>query len=476
MDIRSKTREGQEERRVLIAMIVDDSVTAFVSERWSKPMFKSKFGDLVGGWCVEHFQKYGTAPGRQIRGWYERWLEVAQDNKLIDAVGRLLESLSDEYETRKEESNTQYELDLAGRHFNKCQLSRLYDEGQQYLEIGDLDQARQRLEGFQWLESTQDGWVDVLHDDDALRMVFEQSRESVVQYPEAVARFFRNALARDNLVAFMGPEKRGKTFMLLDLAWRAMLQRRKVAFFEIGDMSLPQIMGRFAARAVRRPLDAGTLRYPTSIQLVEDEEGKRQPHVEFEEREYADPVTFGEVRKARNKVIKSRIKSDETYLRLKVTENDSTSVDGIEAHLRGLARRGWVPDVVCIDYADLITIPGNVDPREGTNRIWKRLRAISQRYHCLVATATQAKATSYEAHTIGKKHFSEDKRKLAHASGIIGLSSTPAEHDQGVLRLGWVVLRENEYSEQDRVYLATCRGVADMVVRCCDWRDRPHHD
>ena len=61
----------------------------------------------------------------------------------------------------------------------------------------------------------------------------------------------------DNILVDL--EKRGKTFWLIDMAWRGMLQRKKVAFFATGDMSQRQMMRRFIARAAKRPFKADTI-------------------------------------------------------------------------------------------------------------------------------------------------------------------------------------------------------------------------
>ena len=64
------------------------------------------------------------------------------------------------------------------------------------------------------------------------------------------------------------------------------------------------------------------------------------------------------------------------------------------------------------------------------NTTWKQLRALSQDRHCLVVTATQANAGSYTREApMDRRSFSEDKRKLAHATGIS--TSRLQEFEQG---------------------------------------------
>jgi hypothetical protein len=82
-----------------------------------------------------------------------------------------------------------------------------------------------------------------------------------------------------------------------------------------------------------------------------------------------------------------------------------------------------------------------------------------------VLTATQSDSAAYDAKRISRKHFSNDKRKNAHVTGMIGLNQTPDEKTEGYMRLNWVVLRESFYNEKQYCYVATCFELANMAVR-----------
>jgi hypothetical protein len=84
-----------------------------------------------------------------------------------------------------------------------------------------------------------------------------------------------------------------------------------------------------------------------------------------------------------------------------------------------------------------------------------------------VVTATQTAARGYDAITQSQKHFSEDKRKLAHVTGMVGLNQTVKEKEKGIMRLNWIELREGWYSERQCCYVATCFELANMAVKSC---------
>jgi hypothetical protein len=85
----------------------------------------------------------------------------------------------------------------------------------------------------------------------------------------------------------------------------------------------------------------------------------------------------------------------------------------------------------------------------------------------LVVTATQADAQSYVASTLGKSNFSEDKRKLAHATAIAGINQTDDEKQFQIQRLNWIVLREQEFHTFKCLHVAGCLAIAQPAIKSC---------
>ena len=79
-------------------------------------------------------------------------------------------------------------------------------------------------------------------------------------------------------------------------------------------------------------------------------------------------------------------------------------------------------------------------------------------------TATQADAASYKQDTIDSSNFSEDKRKLAHVTGMVGINSSEAEKEFGLQRLNWIVLRESDFNSSRCVHVAGCLDVGNPAI------------
>ena len=69
------------------------------------------------------------------------------------------------------------------------------------------------------------------------------------------------------------------------------------------------------------------------------------------------------------------------------------------------------------------------------NEIWKNLRALSQSRNCLVLTATQADAKSYEKNVLTMSNYSEDKRKFAHVTAMYGLNQDKHGREKKTLQM-----------------------------------------
>jgi len=82
------------------------------------------------------------------------------------------------------------------------------------------------------------------------------------------------------------------------------------------------------------------------------------------------------------------------------------------------------------------------------------LRGLSQERHCLMVTATQASARAYGKDLIDMSDYSEDKRKYAHVTAMIGLNQTPDEKKVGIMRINMIVQREGEFFSERTVKIA----------------------
>ncbi len=466
--MKAEKRGGNDERCILIAMIVDEVVLGRIAAKWDKKqggLFASKYANLVARWCVDYYQKYSKAPGAYIEHRFDEWSEAGdRDNATVNLIDKLLHNLSGEYEDYERESNSEYVLDVAGRHFQKIKLRRLSEDIQEDVIGGDTEEAELRIATWNNVELGVGAGIDVFQDEEAIKQVFEENQDPLLVYPSALGDFFGGSLERDAFIAILAPEKRGKTFWLLDMAFRAVTQRRKVAFFQVGDLSQNQIMRRFITRVAKRPMGAKSIDYPISL----NRDDANEIDLKTKLKEFEEPMNKKLAIEACNRFMKRRVKSEDTYLKLSTHPNSSINVNGIKNIIDSWIRYDWTPDCVIIDYADILAPPKGIkEARDQINETWKQLRSLSQTLHCLVVTATQADAASYRTFVLGRSNFTDDKRKLAHVSGMFCLNQTEEEKQFGRMRLNWIGLRERAYQEGYCVHTAGCLAIANPAIKSC---------
>lgn len=462
--------DGAVPNKILTAMIVSSQVLSRIHPKWNSKqgLFKDKWRNLVGGWAVSYFEKHGKAPKAAIETLFQSWASSKVRNKSdVEFVERFLSELSGEYTTHAKGLNADYIVDVAAKHFEEAQMSKFKESLQGHLDLGELDKAKELFNSYNHFEMGIGEGIDVFQDQEALKRAFEYKREPLIVYPGAAGEFFGDSLERDGFVAVFGGYKSGKSHQLFDMAYRGALQRRRVAYFQVGDMSESQIMQRIAVRASGRPKKAGTVKIPISVSRPDDDP---YAEVQFKDKIFESNLDWRQAWKSYEKIVKVKIRSDESYLKLSVHPNSSLTVKGLVAILKDWERQlGWTADIVVVDYADILSMNcyGNIDSRDRHNETWKELRSLSQTYHCLVVTATQIKMAGMSADTLDETHFSEDARKLGHVTALFGINRNKEDRNAGVCRYNWINMRDGEFTKGKCVYVANCLALGNPCVASC---------
>jgi hypothetical protein len=315
---------------------------------------------------------------------------------------------------------------------------------------------RERSETFNRVRLGSEEEIDLAQLDMHSEAFDHQQDIDMVPFPGALRRFFEGMLVRDSFVAVAASDKTGKSFILLDMAYRAVFHRRRVAYFECGDLSRRDVVSRFMVRVLGRPASACTVEKP--IAMDNDGNVRTKPVM------YSFSISPEESLEAYQQLVKRK-----RLFRLVCHPNSTISVEGIDEQLRRWQKEDWVPDVVIIDYADILAAPAGV--RERLDQIdvtWQQLRRMSQQWHCLVLTATQTSALAYKNDSgkpVLRGHFSGRKTKMAHVNGMFGVAVSHEDKLVGRSRWNWVVRRKGHFGETQQATVVGCLAIARPVIR-----------
>ena len=461
--------DNQVERRLLTALITSDEFLSQAVAVMDLKLIDTPHVKRIAQWCTEYFQQYRRAPQKDIQTIYYSWVEGKEDSPEAESIRELLEDLSDVYND-KDPLNVPYLVDSLRCYLERKTLQKLYENVDIALSRGNEEEAKKHILSYHPVEITTGSGIDPFRQEDVWDRAFSVSSQPLMEFPGDIGKFLNHSLIRDGLIGIQGPEKRGKTWWCIEFVVRALKARRKVAFFQVGDLSEHQVMIRLGMYFAERPSrddQCGIINVPLEILKPEYKKGQEDDKpeetaaltVRTRSRTFTKPLTRQACIKACKKLMRAcGLSPNKSYLKVSIHSNSSINVLGIRSILdRWEMLEGFIPDVIVVDYADILAPE---DPcqavRDQVNDTWKALRRLSQDRHCLIIVPTQANRESYDARIQQMKHSSEDKRKLAHVTGMLGLNQTEEEKEVGVMRLNWIVLRENPFNVRQCLWVGQC--------------------
>ena len=497
---RRKVKENPE-RQIVLGMIVSDRFLKSIQPILKQELVETPFINTVMNWCLSHYAKFETAPGIHIEDIYKKQvrlgtIEDAEDDLIVD----LLSSLSDEYEDL-EQFNEAYLLDKAEKYFEGKNLSKKVKDIKTFIAQEDIEGAQKELTSYKRVALPQSQGINPFIDRDSMQKAFEDAAEPLFKLPAAAGHFLNDLFVREGFVTILGPEKSGKTWMMIELAIAARKAGKNIAFFSVGDMSVPQMQLRFAIRFTgrsNRKRYCGELKVPcldcksnqddscdlpnragTFGIVKESKPGEPVKLMTYEEAPDHVPCTFCKRHHSLSRDYKpsswmkirppvkplewtdaadagerlNRRYGKKSKLLLSAWPSKTLSIAGMEHQLDMWEdEQEFVPDVVIVDYMDTMDLDCYQDQyRHQVNNLWADMRGIGQKRHCLVISASQSDADSRTAKYIGMSNFSEDKRKFSHVTGTITLNQLPEEKKMGVMRLGQIAVREGDFDEKQSV-------------------------
>jgi len=128
----------------------------------------------------------------------------------------------------------------------------------------------------------------------------------------------------------------------------------------------------------------------------------------------------------RNKFnIVEKVKDIKGHLIIKEYPTKSASTQTLKSHIERLRKRGINPDMIIVDYADLLKpVKAYGEKRHDLEGIYEELRSIAQTYECPVWTCSQTNRGGLNAEVITMESISEAFNKCFVADFIFSLSRT----------------------------------------------------
>ena len=270
--------------------------------------------------------------------------------------------------------------------------------------------------------------------------------------------------ARKELYLFIGLAGSGKTQFMINLARQSLVRGHRVLHISC-EMSEERMAERYYSN-----LFGITKRYE-SYKLSRFENDTVGNLANISTHEYLPKTFFTQdgIRKhLTGKVLDSSYDLHNLYI--KEFPTGSLTINGLRAFLDTLESSGFIPDLLLVDYADIMKLPGDQNYRIALGQIYKELRGIAVERNIAVVTVSQSNRAGKKAKKIAEDNVAEDWSKVATTDTIITYNQTDAEASLGLARL---YVSNTRVGEQDRFVVLVTQAYR-IGQFCLDSAMLPH--
>lgn len=477
--------KAEAENKIITGMIISTEFLEHIIQVYDKNYLLNEYAQTVAKWCINYYEQFSESPRQNIQSIFDTQRDHISSEE-AKTIGTFLTNLNNELE-RVGEFNTEYHLDQAFLYFKKRELDIVSTNMQTLILNDDIQGAEDQLLKYKKVAKLTSSWYNPF-DTRMIFEVFDENAEDFFVLPGALGELL-GSVEREWFMAVMGPMKRGKTWWMQEFAIMAAMQNRRVAMFSL-EMKRKSQNERIYKQLAGSSREGTKIAFPVfdcyynqddSCQRPErtctvrlyDEGTENKP--EFTENFSAEtgyvPCTY-----CRNRSDAGEFMLDTWYeiyerpqlsfetffdrtkgfskmygdlIRLKIYPKFSANCSDIMRDLDILeATEGFVPDVIIVDYADILAPEDSRQVgRDRVNETWMTLGQLAGKRRALVITGSQSNRISIEQERVRQIHAAEDIRKLAHVDIMLSLNQMDDEKRRGVMRLGLVAHRHRDFSE-----------------------------
>ena len=486
------------EERIAVGCVVNGEFLQEVYTCVDFDFFKSHYIRTVVKWCCDFYRTEGEAPKDTIQEIFIAERKKLQRNGEDEIVEKFLSQISSRYSDSESTFNTSYVWrEIAEPYFRKRRLEILKTKITIHLQKDNVDAAEAELDTYKNTNATLGDPGKNPFSEEAFEKVHSRQEETFFQFPGEFGKFV-GSMDRGWLVALSGAYKRGKSWLLQEFAIRGIQKGLNCVFFSL-EMTQRKMFERFQKRMVPATTNGGRVIYP-AFDCVKNQFGDcdKEERVcrgilrdQFSRRpkefapvdgylpcsvcrntddydpdiwcEYIEQPPF-DLRLSRKMRRVSRMFG--SRIKLVSFPRFSANITDIKRCLDRWVGEGWVPDVIVIDYADILK-PEEGGPMTGYEKqdiTWMALAGLAGEYNALVATATQVDKKGQKAFRLSVENSAQWVGKYAHVDMMMTLNQTEAEKVYGLSRIGVDHHRHHDFDATKTCIILQQLGVGQPLL------------
>jgi hypothetical protein len=240
------------------------------------------------------------------------------------------------------------------------------------------------------------------------------------------------------LLMLMAAKGKGKSWWAIDVGKRCLMQNAKVLHVTL-EMSEDRVIQRyfqsfFAIAKRREKFFVTDFEFDDLGRVAELKRHKRKPRMALDSSKI-ERYLHRKMRKWGTRLGRLVVKG---------FPSGSLTIPKLEAYLELLEIEGFIPNVMIVDYPDLMALDKKGDLRVSIGLNTKELRGLCQKRYLAGVAPTQGNRKSWDASTAKGSMVSEDASKFYTADKVLIYNQTPLEKALGLARLDVEKNRDDE--------------------------------
>jgi len=359
--------------KVLAAMFIDRSFLQQIADIIQPEYFESDANNWVLDVILDHFREYKTPPSKDV-------LKV-KITGITDDVFKtaILEQLKDIFRYMESDDLT-FVKDEILKFCKNQEIKRAIMDSVNLLQMGNYDEIKSKIDSA--MKAGADTDIGHEYKKEVVARYTNAARDTIRTGWDVIDDLMDGGLGKGELGVVMAPAGIGKSWLLINIGANAIKQGKTVIHYtlELNDTYVGQ-------------------RYDSVITGIAAQNLKN----------YTDDI-------------EEKLETLAGELIIKYYPTKSTGVMGIKAHIEKTVMLGNTPDLLIVDYGDLLKVNTKKDKHEALEELYEEMRGMAGEYEIPVWTASQAGRAALENDIIEADKIASSYGKVMVADFLMSLA------------------------------------------------------
>jgi replicative DNA helicase len=363
--------------KVLAAMFTDRIFLQQIADIIRPEYFESDANNWLLEVILDHFRQYKTPPTKDVLK--VKLTELSDDGPESILKTAILEQLKDVFRFMESDDLTFVKDEILNFCKNQ-EIKRAIMDSVNLLQRGNYDEIKSKIDTA--MKAGADTNIGLDYKINISSRYEEAARQTITTGWDVIDDLMDGGLAPGELGVVMAPAGIGKSWLLINIGANAIKAGHTVIHY--------------------------------TLELNENYVGQR----------YDSVLTGINAQSLKNhqETVEEKMKTLSGDLIVKYYPTKSVGVMGLKAHLEKTIMLGKRPDVVIVDYGDLLKINAKKDKHEALEELYEELRGMAGEYSIPVWTASQAGRSALEEDVIEADKIASSYGKVMVADFLMSLS------------------------------------------------------